>query len=125
MLKRIVVFGIIIFVFFINILRAQTSNDTLYFDVADQWFVKYYYITDTVTGDEYIINKVKYAPQILQQLQFDSINCVLMIEAKMKFGKKTIFTYLKPSTIEGKYLRIFVFRKKITYYFSDRRYYVI
>ncbi len=122
MLERIGVFTTIVFVFFIYTSKAQNFNDTIYFDARDQWSVKYYYITDTVTGDEYIVNKVKYYPQIRQQLQFDSANCVLKIEVYRKLFKKKITVYIKPSSMNGKYLYLRVVRNKIHFSFRRKRF---
>ena len=125
MLKKSYLIVLLVFMTSISTLKAQDINDTVYFDVADQWSVKYYWVTDTLTGEQYIVNKVKHYAQILQQIQFDSANCVLKIEVKRRFWKRDLIVFIKPNTIHGRYLRLGVCGKKICYVFRKKRFGII
>ena len=125
MVKKVIIVSGLIMFFLINPVKAQNINDTLYFDVADQWSIKYYWITDTVTGEACIVNRVKFYAQILQQLQFDSTNCVLKIEAKRRFWRRNLIVFIKPNTVKGRYLRLGVCGKEICYVFRKKRFGVI
>jgi hypothetical protein len=125
MFNKIVLVIVFVLGAFINTLKAQSTNDTLYFDIANQKSVKYYWITDTTTGETYIVNKVKSYAQILQQLQFDSTNCVLKVEVIRRFWKRNLIVFIEPSTMNGRYLRLYVCGKDICYVFRKKRFGVI
>jgi hypothetical protein len=99
---------------------AQSTNDTLYFSPIKQWTVKYYLITDTVSGAHF---KVSTEPITvpLQIYLFDSLNCVLKVEAHQLFPFRNYITFIKPDTRDGEFLWIHIFDKKIDYDFRKRR----
>jgi hypothetical protein len=97
---------------FIPNVEAQTPNDTIYYTPIRQWFVSFYLITDTMTGASQKVIVQSYTLP-MQYYAFDSLNCVLKIEAHRIFPLKKKVAYFIPSTANGRYLWLYVFKGEV------------